>query len=80
MNLKIITLENIWIDKKVKSVVVPGTSGRFEMLNNHAPIVSTLSTGKIKVTDLENTVEHFNITSGSVEMSDNNILILADTQ
>lgn len=80
MNLKIITLENILIDKKVKSVVVPGTSGRFEMLNNHAPIVSTLSTGKIKVTDLENTVEHFNITSGSVEMSDNNILILADTQ
>ena len=80
MNLKIITLENILIDKKVKSVVVPGTSGRFEMLNNHAPIVSTLSSGKIKVTDLDNTVEHFNITSGSVEMSDNNILILADTQ
>tara|TARA_B110000438_G_scaffold194773_1_gene186420 strand:- start:18 stop:260 length:243 start_codon:yes stop_codon:yes gene_type:complete len=80
MIVKIVTLENVLIDKEVKSVVVPGKSGKFEMLNNHASIVSLLTQGNIQVTDLDNKIENFNITGGSVEMSDNNILILADTE
>ena len=80
MIVKIVTLENVLIDKEVKSVVVPGKSGKFEMLNNHASIVSLLTQGNIQVTNLDNKIENFNITGGSVEMSDNNILILADTE
>jgi F-type H+-transporting ATPase subunit epsilon len=80
MIVKIVTLESVLIDREVKSVVVPGKSGRFEMLNNHASIVSILTQGNIQVTDLNNQIENFNITGGSVEMSDNNILILADTE
>lgn len=80
MIVKIVTLESVLIDREVKSVVVPGKSGRFEMLNNHASIVSLLTQGNIQVTDLNNQIENFNITGGSVEMSDNNILILADTE
>ena len=80
MIVKIVTLENVLIDKEVKSVVVPGKSGKFEMLNNHASIVSLLTQGNIQVTDLDNKIENFNIAGGSVEMSDNNILILADTE
>ena len=80
MIVKIVTLESVLIDREVKSVVVPGKSGRFEMLNNHASIVSILTQGNIQVTDLNNKIENFNITGGSVEMSDNNILILADTE
>jgi F-type H+-transporting ATPase subunit epsilon len=80
MIVKIVTLESVLIDREVKSVVVPGKSGRFEMLNNHASIVSLLTQGNIQVTDLNNKIENFNITGGSVEMSDNNILILADTE
>jgi len=80
MIVKIVTLESVLIDREVKSVVVPGKSGRFEMLNNHASIVSLLTQGNIQVTDLNNKIENFNITGGSVEMSENNILILADTE
>ena len=80
MIVKIVTLESVLIDREVKSVVVPGKNGRFEMLNNHASIVSLLTQGNIQVTDLNNKIENFNITGGSVEMSDNNILILADTE
>ena len=80
MIVKIVTLESVLIDREVKSVVVPGKSGSFEMLNNHASIVSLLTQGNIQVTDLNNKIENFNITGGSVEMSDNNILILADTE
>jgi F-type H+-transporting ATPase subunit epsilon len=61
-------LEIITPDKKVYSgeaisVSVPGSSGRFQMLDNHAPIISTLLNGKVKVKDKEG-VKEFDVKGG----------------
>ena len=80
MTVEILTLENILLSAEAKSVVVPGRSGRFEMLNNHAPVISLLNKGIIKVTDLDNKETCFEILGGSIEMSNNKITILAETE
>ena len=49
MKLEIITPEKELFAGEVSSVKFPGTNGGFEILNNHAPIISTLSKGEIKV-------------------------------
>ncbi len=49
MKLEIITPEKRLFDGKVKLVKVPGAAGSFEILKNHAPIISTLTEGTIKV-------------------------------
>ena len=49
MILEIITPEETIIQAEVNSVQFPGTDGSFQVLNNHAPIVSTLSSGNVKM-------------------------------
>ena len=49
MHLEIITPEKKLFTGEVKLVQVPGSSGSFEILNNHAPIISSLDEGKIKI-------------------------------
>jgi F-type H+-transporting ATPase subunit epsilon len=79
VKLEIITPEKRLFDGKVKLVQVPGTKGSFEILKNHAPIISTLSRGTIKViteTDQQQLIE---IVSGIIEVKANNISIMAVT-
>ena len=80
MHVEILTMESILLSTEAKSVVVPGKGGQFEMLNNHAPIISLLKKGTIKVTNNNNEVKLIEISSGSVEMSNNKITILAETE
>lgn len=47
LKLKIVTPERVEFDGEVEQVVVPGTQGQFEILNNHAPIISTLQKGMV---------------------------------
>ena len=62
----------------ILSVKLPGTDGEFEILNNHAAIISTLTKGEIKVKiDNENN-EIFKINGGVIEMQNNNIIVLAN--
>lgn len=79
MKLEIITPEKRLFDGKVKLVKVPGASGSFEILNNHAPIISTLTKGTIKVITETDQKELIEIESGIVEVKANNISILAIT-
>jgi F-type H+-transporting ATPase subunit epsilon len=77
VKLEIITPEKRLFDGNVKLVQVPGTKGSFEILKNHAPIISTLTQGIIKVitdTDQQQLIE---INSGIIEVRANNITILA---
>jgi F-type H+-transporting ATPase subunit epsilon len=77
VKLEIITPEKRLFDGRVKLVQVPGTKGSFEILKNHAPIISTLTRGTIKViteTDQQQLIE---IVSGIIEVKANNISILA---
>ena len=49
MYLEIVTPEAVLLSSEVDSVSVPGIEGQFQMLNNHAPIVSVLGKGEVKV-------------------------------
>ena len=48
LKLKIVSPERIEFDGEVKSVLVPGSQGKFEILNDHAPIISTLDKGVVE--------------------------------
>ena len=78
MILEIITPESKVFEGEVKSVLLPGTNGKFEILNNHAPIISTLTTGQIRIINKNDQKELLNINGGVIEMQNNNIIVLAD--
>lgn len=92
MLLEIVTPEAVIFNAEVTSVAVPGVNGAFQMLNDHAPIVSLLNEGTVKIKgenislirDYEDkfTIEgneyQLPISGGTVEMSNNKIIILAD--
>ena len=78
MKLEILTPEKKLFKGEVRSVQVPGKSGRFEMLNNHMPIVSSLNKGSIKITDTNNKTQEIKINSGVIELKNNSIIILAE--
>ena len=78
MILEIITPEKQLFNGEVNSIKVPGTIGDFEILNNHAPIVSSLKEGEIRIISIDNKVEKFQINGGVIEMKKNKIIVLAD--
>ena len=91
MYLEIITPELTVFKGNVDSVSVPGTNGDFEMLNNHAAVVSTLKKGYVKIfgnIDLDDTNKSlfekngtgywYPIKSGAIEMNANKVIVLAD--
>ena len=78
MLLDILTPEKQLFEGEVKSVKLPGTNGEFEILNNHAPIISTLTKGEIRVIDSSSKQETFSINGGVIEMQNNKIIVLAD--
>lgn len=77
-------LEIIAPDKKLYSgevdlVQVPGSKGSFEVLRNHAPIISTLEVGQIKIVDTKGGVNFFEVNGGVIEVKNNKIIVLAET-
>lgn len=77
MQVEIISPEAKLFEGEAQSVKVPGADGQFEMLNNHAAIISTLSAGTIQVKNDKN-VQSFEVKGGVVEMKNNKLIILAD--
>lgn len=79
MQLEIITpLEKLYSDS-VDLVQLPGTKGSFEILKSHAPIVSSLEKGLIKIIDSKKQTLYFSIGGGVVECKSDVIIVLADT-
>jgi F-type H+-transporting ATPase subunit epsilon len=78
MFLEIITPDKKVFAGEVISVTVPGADGQFQMLNNHAPIISSLGKGKVKVKTAKETLE-FNVNGGVVEMMKNKVVVLAES-
>lgn len=78
MQLEIITPDKKVYSGEVTSVSVPGSMGRFEMLENHAPIISSLLNGKVKIKDKDG-VKSFDVKGGVVENLKNKIIILAES-
>ena len=76
--LEIISPEKLLYTGEIAIVKLPGTLGSFEIMDNHAPIISTLSKGKIKVKDTKGVITFFEISGGLVEASDNRINVLVE--
>jgi F-type H+-transporting ATPase subunit epsilon len=77
MNLLILTPGKQIYNGQIKSVKVPGTSGQFEVLNGHAPIVSSLNAGKVRVIESSGNTKTFEIQKGFIEVINNEVSILA---
>lgn len=77
--LEIITPAKPFFKGPIKSVTVPGTSGSFQVLINHAPIISTLDIGEIKVVFSDESQKVFATGGGTIEVNNNLITILADS-
>lgn len=77
--LEIITPAKKGFSGNVRSVTVPGTKGNFQVLYNHAPIISSLETGIIKVIDTDGNTLIFATSGGTIEVRDNKALVLAES-
>ena len=73
MILDVISPERTLVHTVVDSVELPGTKGRFEVLKDHAALISSLEKGRVTYRIGERT-ESVNITSGFVEISDNHVV------
>jgi len=78
MFLEIVTPEKKIFSGDIKLIQVPGSKGQFEVLNNHAALVSSLSSGKIKVVNLEGEKTFFDIQGGVIEVKNNKVVVLAE--
>ncbi|MCE7922167.1 MAG: ATP synthase F1 subunit epsilon [Haliscomenobacteraceae bacterium CHB4] len=76
MNLVILSPEKEIFSGAVKSVKVPGSAGQFEMLENHAPIVSSLAKGEVRVLKANGEKMIFKVEGGFVEMLNNEVSLL----
>jgi F-type H+-transporting ATPase subunit epsilon len=79
MFLEVLSPGKTYFSGDIKLIKVPGSGGSFEVMNNHAPIVSTLEQGIIKVEVDENTIKSFNISGGVIQVVANKITLLAET-
>ena len=71
LTLKIVSPERVEFDGNVISVKVPGTMGSFEVLDNHAPIISSLEKGVVEYTTTDKVKRQLNIFGGFVEVQKN---------
>ncbi len=76
MKIKISKPDSTVFEGEVKQLHLPGVGGRFEMLENHAPIISALAQGTLRVVTAEGEEKLFDIRGGVVKGQQNNILIL----
>ena len=77
MNVVVLTPEQEAFNGAAKSIKVPGTGVEFEILNNHAPIVSSLGHGNVRILKEDGEKVEFVINSGFVEVLNNNVSVLA---
>lgn len=78
LRLKIISPEKRIFDGEVNRVTVPGTLGEFEILVNHAPIISSLESGKVSYEIATGELKQLEIESGFVEVQKNVISLCVE--
>jgi F-type H+-transporting ATPase subunit epsilon len=78
MNLEILTPERKIFSGDVYGVQLPGISGLFEVLDKHAPLVSALKAGKLKILKDKSSTNSYNIQGGFVEVLNNKTTVLVE--
>jgi len=79
MKIEIITPNKKIFEGDIKSVRVPGRKGSFQVLKDHAPIISTLDNGSVIMVDQNDKEIVYEINGGVIEVKSNKIILLADS-
>ena len=79
LQLKIVSPEKIEYDGVAERILVPGTMGQFEILNDHAPIISTLQKGIVEYVNKEGKTS-LEILGGFVEVQKNQVSLCVELQ
>ncbi len=78
MVLDILTPEKSIFSGEIKLVKVPGSNGSFEVMENHAPIISSLDKGELKITPQEGADIFYQIEGGVIEVNNNKAIVLIE--
>lgn len=76
LEVQIITPDNTLFEGKVNTITLPGSMGSFQILNGHAPLISSLSQGVIEIKDENNQNQSFTISGGIAEVLNNKVVVL----
>ena len=79
MKIEIITPEKKVYEGDIKSIRVPGRKGSFQVLKDHAPIISTLDNGTVIMVDQDNNEKRYDIDGGVIEVKMNKIILLVES-
>ena len=78
LHVEIYTPEKTVFKGEASAVQMPGRNGLFEVLTGHAPMISALSDGNVRITDAQNNENKYSIQGGFVEVLNNHISILVE--
>ncbi|MFZ0454110.1 MAG: ATP synthase F1 subunit epsilon [Ignavibacteriaceae bacterium] len=79
LKIEIITPDKVIFKGEIISVTVPGLKGRFQVLKNHAPLVSIFEIGMVEVVTPDKNSSYYATGGGTIEVLNNNVLILGDS-
>ena len=79
MKIDIITPDKKVYEGEIKSVRVPGKKGSFQVLKDHAPIISTLENGPVILVEQNGNEKIFEVSGGVIEVKANKIILLVDS-
>ena len=78
LHADIVTPDRKVFSGEIQSIQLPGSEGSFEVLYNHAPIVATLDSGRIRIKTAEGKTEYIKGIGGVVEVSQNKVSVLLE--
>ena len=78
-NLDIVTPTKTVFSGEVQSFSAPGEAGGFQVLFDHAPFLSSITVGQVKVIDPAGAVRRYATSGGFVEVNENKVILLAET-
>jgi len=78
MHVEILTPEKVLFEGEATYVFLPGSDGSLGILNNHAPLISSLKKGSVRIKDKTGKEQKFEVKGGTVEVLNNKVTILAD--
>jgi F-type H+-transporting ATPase subunit epsilon len=76
---EIVTPKRVVFSGEVTSFSAPGVVGGFQVLKNHAPLLSSIAVGEVKLVDIAGMESHYATSGGVVEVHDNKVIMLAET-
>ena len=76
MNIAVLSPDKLIFEGTASSVKVPGVTGQFEVLNNHAPIVSALGEGEVRILKEGGDKVQLKIKKGFIEVLNNEVALL----